>query len=367
MAFGKKLERTLNAIHMEPVDKIPYSYSGCAYVARETGLSIAEFLGDYDKACDVTLQFLADHPGIDTVHSPIFNPAVLTTLWYSAVKMPGVDLPDDELWQMDEREVLGIEDYQKVVEEGYGAWSERLFREKLGDPLSKIADYPDACTKTYKRLEEVDVAVLNGGFTGSPIEGFCGGRQMTNFMLDLYDEPEAVKAAFDEAHKVNLPNYVASLKAVKPIGAWVGGWRAAPELFSHDMWMEFVWPYLNELIMATIDCGVIPILHFDSCWDSEMETLKELPAKTCLLMFDGSSDMRAAREILDDRMCLMGDVPATMLAFGTDSEVYDYTVKLIDDVGPKTGLIISSGCDCPLNAKKENVAAMIQATVDYQV
>ena len=56
-----------------------------------------------------------------------------------------------------------------------------------------------------------------------------------------------------------------------------------------------------------------------------------------------------------------------MLAFGTPSEVYDYVTKLIDDVGPKTGLMISSGCDCLLNAKDENVDAMIQATVDYQV
>ena len=86
-----------------------------------------------------------------------------------------------------------------------------------------------------------------------------------------------------------------------------------------------------------------------------------------MLMLDGSTDMRKAREILDDRMCLLGDVPSSMLAFGTPSEVYDYVTKLIDDVGPKTGLMISSGCDCPLNAKDENVDAMIQATVDYQV
>ena len=131
--------------------------------------------------------------------------------------------------------------------------------------------------------------------------------------------------------------------------------------------MEYVWPYLQEMVLKTIEAGVTPVLHFDSCWDSELETLKELPARKCVLMLDGSTDMRKAREILDDRMCLLGDVPSSMLAFGTPSEVYDYVTKLIDDVGPKTGLMISSGCDCPLNAKDENVDAMIQATVDYQV
>lgn len=75
--------------------------------------------------------------------------------------------------------------------------------------------------------------------------------------------------------------------------------------------------------------------------------------------------MRLAREVLDDRMCLMGDVPASLLAFGSASEVYDYTHKLIDDVGSRTGLIVSSGCNTPLNAKAENVDAMVQAAWDY--
>ena len=111
----------------------------------------------------------------------------------------------------------------------------------------------------------------------------------------------------------------------------------------------------------------MPVLHFDSCWERELETLKELPEKKCLLMLDGTTDMRKARAVLDDRMCLMGDVPSRMMAFSKPEEVYEYVTKLIDDVGPKTGLIVSTGCDCPLNAKDENVDAIIQATVDYHI
>ena len=54
-----------------------------------------------------------------------------------------------------------------------------------------------------------------------------------------------------------------------------------------------------------------------------------------------------------------------LLAFGSASEFYGYTHKLIDDVGSRTGLIVSSGCDTPLNAKAENVDAMVQAAWDY--
>ena len=44
--YAKNVERTLKAVHMEKVDKIPFSYSGPAYMARHQGLKISEFVSD---------------------------------------------------------------------------------------------------------------------------------------------------------------------------------------------------------------------------------------------------------------------------------------------------------------------------------
>ena len=86
--YEKNLTRTLNAVHMEEVDKVPFSYSGCAYVARRQGLKIADFLASYDLATQATIDFLKEHPGVDSIHSPIFAPALLSNLWFSKVKIP---------------------------------------------------------------------------------------------------------------------------------------------------------------------------------------------------------------------------------------------------------------------------------------
>lgn len=59
-------------------------------------------------------------------------------------------------------------------------------------------------------------------------------------------------------------------------------------------------------------------------------------------------------------MCIMGDVPAAKFVLGTPDEVYKYSTKLINEIGP-SGYILSSGCDVPFNAKPENVRAMISA------
>jgi len=371
--FEQRWGRTMQAVHMEKVDKIPFSYSGSAYVARRQGLTIAEFVSDYEKATNATIQFCKSLPGIDTIHTPIMAPEALKTLWLSEVKIPGKDLPDDELWQIHEYQRMDVDDYRKIIKEGYGPWLAD-YMQKLGDPGPVLAGFGPAMAAAVRRTaEEAQVPVINsGGNVGGPIEGFCGARTLMEFFMDLVEEPELVKEAMDVAFEFQFANYVAQLdmlpQEVRPItGAWIGGWRAAPYMLSHETFMEFCWPYLEKAIMATIERGVLPILHFDSCWDNELETIATLPPRTCILMLDGATNARKAREVLDDRMCLMGDVPPQMLAYSTAEEVYQYTTKLIDDVGHNTGLIVSSGCDCPLNAKDENVDAMIQATIDYQV
>ena len=372
-SFEQRWNRTLQAVHMEKVDKIPFSYSGSAYIARREGLTIAEFVSDYPKAIDAAVQFCKDLPGIDTLHTPIMNPDALKTLWLSEVKVPGRDLPEDELWQIHEYKRMELEDYEKILKTGYGPWLAE-YMQKLGDPGPSLAAFGQAMPVAIGRLaSEAQVPIINaGGNCGGPIEGFCGARTLMEFFLDLVEEPELVKAAMDKAFEFLFANYVATLDALPAAaravtGAWVGGWRAAPYMLSHDTFMEFCWPYLEKLVMATLERGVLPILHFDSNWDSELETIATLPPRSCILMLDGATDPRKAREILGDRMCLMGDVPSQMLAYSTPNEVYEYTTKLIDDVGHDTGLIVSSGCDCPLNAKDENVDAMIQATIDYRV
>lgn len=366
--YSNRLNRTLNAIAMKPVDKIPYSYSGCAYVARDQNVIMSEFVSDFPRAASASINFCKNHPGIDSIHSPIMEPNLLSTLWLSRVKIPGKELSDDELWQVDEREILTRDDYVEIIETGYGHWLQKVLVERLDNPLSKAGAFAQYIPIAVRRLaDEAGIPVMNGANVGTPFEGFCGGRTLVEFFIDLLEEPELVKKACDRAHEFTRANFIAQLDAAKPLASWVGGWRAAPELVSHKVWMEYVWPYMKELIQITIEKGVIPILHIDSNWDREIERFLELPPHKLLIMLDGKTDMRHARGILDDHSCLMGDVPAHLLAFGAADQVYNYTTKLIDDCGPKTGLIVSSGCDNPLNAKPENVDAMIQATVDYRV
>ncbi len=81
---------------------------------------------------------------------------------------------------------------------------------------------------------------------------------------------------------------------------------------------------------------------------------------TLTVALDGDTNIFKAKEVLGGHMCLMGDVPAALLAFGNQEAVYRYSRKLIHEIGPE-GFILQSGCDIPSNAKLENVQAMVRA------
>ena len=90
--------------------------------------------------------------------------------------------------------------------------------------------------------------------------------------------------------------------------------------------------------------------------------LLDLPARSCIVELDSTTDIFKAKEILGDHMCIMGDVPPPLLSLGTPDEVTHYCKRLIREIGP-AGFILSSGCDVPPDAGIENVRAMVEAVL----
>lgn len=363
--YEKSVQRYRNAVEMRPVDKIPFSYNGPAFTARASGMLMKDYITDFKGAADALVSVISRLPGIDSSQVTVTAPRMLSGSWLSRILLPGEELGDDALWQCQETEVVKYEDYQYILDHGFGEFREMILKERLGDPLSRTTGLPEARKAAAERLRGKGILHLNGGTVSAPFERLCGGRSLMNFFIDLIEEPEYMKKIFDRSMECITQSHEKMLSSSEMFGCWIGGWRGAPEMISHDMWQEFVWPYMKELALITLRHGVVPIFHLDSNWDREFETFLELPPRSCIIALDGRSDMRRARAVLDDRFCLMGDVPAALLAAGTAEEVYDYTHSLIDDVGPKTGLIVSSGCDIPDNAKFENVEAMCAAAAEF--
>ena len=148
--------------------------------------------------------------------------------------------------------------------------------------------------------------------------------------------PDKVQAVLDVIMAEKREQARQLVRAVgQPIGYWVGSWRTAPEFLSPRLWNRFVWPYMKELVEIVAEEGGTPVLHYDANWDREIERLKELPARRCVLELDGKTDIFRAKKILAGHMCIMGDVPPALLTLGTVDEVKAYCKRLLDRGRPR--------------------------------
>jgi hypothetical protein len=353
-------KRIRDAVALGRPDRVPVVPNGAAWAARVTGTRMLDFCTDPRVAYPALLKAYTSLGEIDGFQAPSYHVNAVSLLWLSRVKVPGRDLPENEMWQIDETGLMSVDDYDAILAEGYGPWLDRYFAERLPGVPEEFACLAESEDEATAAWNDKGVVIFSPGVFTIPYENFCGGRSMKEFLLDLFRRPDKVQAAMDMAAPVLLRRMREVVRARRPMAVWVGGWRSASEFLAPRLWERFVFPYLKRLVEAVVEEGVIAVLHFDANWTRDLERLKELPKARCVLSLDGKTDIFKAKEVLADHMCIMGDVHPSLLSLGTPKQVTEYCRRLIREVGP-SGFILSSGCDVPPEAPIENVRAMVES------
>jgi len=364
--YQKRLNRILKNVALEEADRTPVVLEYSGFAAYVTGTRMADFLRSPAANLEAMIQAYRMVGGGDAINYGSFWPYGLCYDFMARVAVPGVDLPDDEMWQVVETELMTRADYDRLLDVGWPAFFDQFMTANV------LKDVPDAYLPPHRKSPGVQkawraegVPVLSGGDVTTPFELLCGSRSLMGFSRDLMEIPDKVIAAMDAIMPHLAGDVIRTAKTHGCPLVWVGGWRTAPMMLSPDMWQRFVWPYFSSLVREVVDGGLIALLHLDSDWTRELERFKELPRARCILALDGETDIFRAKKILGDHMCLMGDVPASMLYLDTPEIVSEYCTRLIRELGPN-GFILQSGCDIPANAKLENVSAMVAAAIKYK-
>jgi uroporphyrinogen-III decarboxylase len=355
------------AVNYEPVDRIPFTFLGPAYAPYSVGVPLSKFCLDADAAIDATLDAMDAMGDIEGINAMVagYWPCLLSSLWLSKIAVPGIELPPNELWQVREEEVMKVEDYDLIINQGYEAFLATILPKVQNKELAEknnawmAANLPTVAQRYYQR----GYAILTSMNSTIPFESLCGARSMEKFYFDCYRMPDKVKAALDVALPFHINLGIAVTQACGVLGTWVGGWRAASAMVSPKIWDKLVFPYYYEMVTKFQEKGILCVLHFDQNWDRDIARFKEFP-KGCVFSPDGSTDIKRAKDILGDHMAFLGDVPASILAAGTPEDVYNYVRDLIRHLGPR-GLIMNSGCDMPFNTPQANARAFVAATREY--
>lgn len=369
--YLERLEKVKKTIALEN-DRPTTCYMGTSTPAAHMGVTMAEFANNPDVNLDVSLGYINEINKItpidclNTGAGGIKINVGLTMTWLSRIKMPGRELPENSIWQVEEKKVMEVEDYDLVIEKGYDALVQKILP-KVIDP-AEVQEYMNYVQengeRNAKRVIENGYPSINSLSSAPPFEMLCGARSMTNFFMDCYKMPDKVKGAIEAMLPKAIDILITSTKQANGMGTWIGGWRGASAMVAPKIWDELVWPSMYEMGKACLENGIVPTFHLDQNWDRDIERFKEFPAKSIIINTDGMTDLRNARKVLGDHAALMGDVPPQLLATGTPEQVKDYVKRLLDDIGPQ-GVFITPGCDAPANAKFENMVAMFEAANEW--
>lgn len=368
--YQENLERFQKTIRYQPVDRIPIAFIGSGFVPRYLGVPIADFAGDMKVQRDLNFEAFEKLGGIDGSNGPLTGApfdVALGSIWLSKVLMPGRELDDDELWQVAEKELMTIDDYDLILEQGWAKYKDNFWPRIWDDPkafqkfMIKTVLATPLTVRKYKRAGYVP---LCGALGTIPYESLCGARSMSKFIFDLYRIPDKVEQVMDAMFPDMIKSVVMGGKMSGAMGVWIGGWRSASSVLGPEQWERFVFPYLKKMAEEVVAAGLVPILHLDQDWTRDLERFLEFPAKACIMNLDGMTDIKKTKEVLNGHMAVMGDVPASILSTGTPEDNRSYVKDLIETAGPE-GLILCPGCDAPINAKPENIQAMISAGQEF--
>ena len=257
---------------------------------------------------------------------------------------------------------MTVDDYDRIINEGWAAVGQDIITNRMKDK-NVVQDSMLALQympQGFKNWAEAGIVAFSPLFGGPAFDELSFARGMVPFFKDLYRHVDKIEEVIKARTAEWKKTIVQQMKETGQKGVFFGCSRSASQFISRKFAERLVWPYLKEQVDAVVEAGGFVYLHCDSSWDRDLDLFRTLPKGRCVVSSDSATNIYKMKEVLGDHMCLMGDVPPSLLTLGTPDEVYKHCTKLVREIGP-TGYILSQSCTIPHQAKPENVAAMMAA------
>ena len=235
----------------------------------------------------------------------------------------------------------------------------------------------EAAMKWDREMGQMDIDMASLGFPNTwptpfdgvqpPFSTFSNNfRTYRGVVLDMFRRPEKLKAALNKLLEYRIATAMPAVKQDgKPaIGNASEPHRVSDEFMSKKQFEEFAWPYWKRAIEATLNLGYDIVWMFcEGRRDRQLEYFTGFPKGSLVVLFE-QTDMFRAKEILGDHVCLMGNVPLSLLQLGSPQDVEEYCEKLIKVCGKGGGFILANGGGI-YDAKPENMRAMVDSVKKY--
>ncbi len=180
----------------------------------------------------------------------------------------------------------------------------------------------------------------NGGGT----YGIPNGKDMEQFVYDLFDKPEEMKQRAERMATDGIEHGKRLIDAGCDIIFSVTDYAFNDGPFlSPGMFREFVTPYLDKWVAALKDYGAYVMIHTDGNLMPIMDQFLEAgPHGLHSLDPQAGMDIAVLKRDYGERLCLMGNLACNLLQMGTPQEVYAASRACILAGKPRGGYIFST-------------------------
>ncbi len=406
-AYKGSISRIRDAIQLKRPDRVPVIIFPGMYPVNYAGITLQEAMYDYDKCIVAFRKFVLDFA--PDLHFGAAGPGpgrFYEILDYKLYAWPGHGVAPESSYQCLEGEYMTANEYDLLMTDPSfyfrNFYLPRVFGAldpfKMLPPLTGILEMygvafnfiPFALPPiqgAYKALFEagaealkwamavggfnIEMATLGfpnilGGFTKAPFDTIGDTLRGTKgIIMDMYRQPDKLLQSLEGMTPIMIQMGLGAAQQTGNPVIFMPLHKGADGFMSDEQFRRFYWPTLRRVILGLIEGGCTPFIAAEGGYNSRLEVIRDLPKGKTLWMFD-QTDMVKAKEIVGDTLCLVGNVPSSMLKLSTPQGVRDYAKKLIDTVGKGGGFIMCNGAFFD-HAKPENVKAMVEVTKEYGV
>ncbi len=136
------------------------------------------------------------------------------------------------------------------------------------------------------------------------------------------------------------------------------------DILSREQWLEWGFKYTKRVVKELKKNNNIKvILHICGDTGDRLDTFPELGIDGISL--DQRVNLSRAKEIIGDRICIIGNVNPTNILENTEEEIKQESIECIQKAGQNGNFILSSGCGVPPNSPMCNIKAMVKASKEY--
>ena len=405
--YEEREKRVRDTIALKEPDRVPVDVRMTYFPARHNGIPISTAYYDPVGWKEAVVKTVVDfEPDLWMCASGNSPGTVLEALEPTQTKWPGGPLPANVSHQAVDVECMKEDEYSLFLSDptdytiryllprAYGALaplssfpplSDRFIGFPAMTPMFTRQDFRALARTLLKAGREQEKwRVAYGsvedalGDLGFPPHGHMGGaggapfdvisdfyRGMKGAMLDMYRHPDELLAALDLILQWRLSRAVPAdaKRRGNPKRVFIALHRGAEGFMSKKQFEKFYWPGLKAAMLKSIELGFVPMPFCEGAYADRLEYFLELPKGKVVAHFD-LTDMALAKEVLKDHVCIMGNVPSSLLQVGSPQDVDEYCKKLIKVCGKGGGFILTNGSSID-EARSENIKAMVESVKKY--